>query len=382
MKPLMIVTAMVIVHANLFGNLYHFYPSIIQWGLHEFPNLTCSLTVHEFFAVLLSYFFKAILVFKALARLSPADYLSMDHIKVWKVTFASIMGFWMMEYIIVLTNYKTLCTVQNIENLQNFHNMSVDKDYMEKKPATFYMHTAAILGLRMLIYVLIILKKRYVVNKIHPYVCSIFPGSIIIERPETKSLAVCRTHDDLDNVEINNFLENDETLAKEILETTTEEIACIDAKQPNTNSIKESPMNRGVLKSLTGVPIIYNNSGPNTVEYSANLNSVRITINTHNSSNNEDNNNDTANVSEPPVANLKHLLLNTDIAIWISTMGLVLAIFTVYINSENKGVIIVHLIVARIFFLALPPYWILRSEDKTLFAERGLKRFFNLHRNT
>ena len=74
---------------------------------------------------------------------------------------------------------------------------------------------------------------------------------------------------------------------------------------------------------------------------------------------------------------LKHLL-NTDIAIYIGTAALALAIFTVFINSENNSVIIIHLIVVRVFFLALPPYWILRSGEKTIFVIRRLKRFFNL----
>ncbi len=394
MKPLIITTAIVIVHANIFGNLYYFYPAIIQWGLDEFPNLTCSLTVHEFFSVLLSYFFKAILVFKALAALSPADYLSMDHVKIWRVTFAAIMGLWIIEYIFVLANFSTMCTEQNIDNLRDFHNMSVNADIMEKKPATFLMHSATILGLRMLIYLLIILKKKTVVNKIHPYVCNIFPRSVVNERPETMSFAVFETHNETNNVEVNVIaLESvdaspNENLGKEISfvkETTTKETSGIDANQTEQQQnnisqaepLKESLENGEDLESVTVVP---NTNSSNTVAYSADINTVRIIINTPNSHNIE-NNNDTVDVREPQIANFKNLLLNTDIAIWISTMGLILAIFTVFINNENKGVIVVHLMVGRIFFLALPPYWILRSEDKVLFAQRRLKRIFDWHRD-
>ena len=128
------------------------------------------------------------------------------------------------------------------------------------------------------------------------------------------------------------------------------------------------------------VPNTNNTNGSNTVAYSADLNTVRIIINTPNSHNIE-NNNDAVDVREPQIANFKNLLLNTDIAIWISTIGLVLAIFSVFINKDNKGVIVVHLMVGRIFFLALPIYWILRSEDKILFAQRRLKRIFNWHRD-
>ena len=395
MKPLVIITAIVIVHANIFGNLYYFFPAIIQWGLDEFPNLTCSLTVHEFFSVLLSYFFKAILVFKALAALSPADYLSMDHFKIWKVTFAAIMGLWITEYTFVLANYSTMCTEQNIDNLQDFHNMSVNADIMEKKPATFFMHTAAILGLRMMLYLLIILKKRSVVNKIHPYVRNFFPRSVVNERPETMSFAVFETHVESNNVEVNVIaLESVdastiENLDKDISfaeETATREISDIDAnqteQQPNNFTVaeplKESLENIDGLESVQVVPNTNNTNRSNTVAYSADLNTVRIIINTPNSHNIE-NNNDAVDVREPQIANFKNLLLNTDIAIWISTIGLVLAIFSVFINKDNKGVIVVHLMVGRIFFLALPIYWILRSEDKILFAQRRLKRIFNWH---
>ena len=71
----------------------------------------------------------------------------------------------------------------------------------------------------------------------------------------------------------------------------------------------------------------------------------------------------------------KPQLLKTDYAIWLGTIIVILASFTVFVDSYNDGVILIHSIISKIFFLVLPTYWILRSEEKTKFVERRFNRF-------
>ena len=427
MKFLMINASVVIVHAVTFGILFNLFPQVIQWGLDRFPNLTCSITVNEMYTVLMSYCFLAILVFKALAVFYPAYYLSMNHVKMWKWTLMIISVLWFLEYLLILSSYKTLCTKHNKYNMITFRNLSVnssDTD-MNEKPPTFILHSAAIVVLRMFISLAVLYKKRSVVKffyKIHPSNNRIAPLqriAVIKERnyeindqrssdnnpknTDDSSKDKYRIDADIDVVEVLSELNIEvDPLPKPILvkefDSSDSVVLDIDLVQAltecNTYEVSresgdEAPKLKDLLNkdksehctlNLTNNHIIERDPKDlNNPEETADPNKIKIIINT----NAQDglNHNLTKNIAESLTnnQNFRQLLLNTDIAIWIGTLGLVLAIFTVFINSHNKSVIIIHLIIGKVFFLALPPYWILRSEDKTMFALRRLKRLFNWH---
>ncbi len=109
------------------------------------PNLTCTLFEAEPYPVLYCYVLLAIVILKGMAATMPNQYLAMNHMKVWKITFALILTSWTIEYIIILLRYKTLCTKHNIYNHQEFDNFTLDPDVMFKKPATLNSHIALVL---------------------------------------------------------------------------------------------------------------------------------------------------------------------------------------------------------------------------------------------
>ena len=109
------------------------------------PNLTCTLFEAEPYPVLYSYVLLAIVILKGMAATMPNHYLAMNHMKIWKITFALILTSWTIEYIIILLRYKTLCTKHNIYNHQEFDNFTLDPDIMFKKPATLNSHIALVL---------------------------------------------------------------------------------------------------------------------------------------------------------------------------------------------------------------------------------------------
>ncbi len=57
----------------------------------------------------------------------------------------------------------------------------------------------------------------------------------------------------------------------------------------------------------------------------------------------------------------KPKLLKTDVAVGLASLISILAFFNVFINSKNSSAKIVYDIAARMFYLVLPPYWILRN---------------------
>ena len=451
MKFLMINTSAVVVHAVSFGFFFNLFPEIIQWGLDRFPNLTCSITVNEMYTVLMSYCFLAILVFKALAIFSPAYYLSMNHVKMWKWTFSLISVLWFLEYLIILLSYKTLCTKHNIYNLQTFRNLSVNGSDTElnEKPPTLFLHSALVFILRILISLVVLYKKKSIVKifyKINPSFKRIAPlrrisNGIIDQRndsipfnlitSDTALAALKRTNnqsnagmssddnfenaedsnkdkygiqDDIDVVEVLSELKitvellPTPILVKEI-DSSDSDVLDIDLvqalKECNTYEVsskntKEDFKLKEFLNKDKSENYTLNSTSENILEkdlkdsnnfeHTVDPDKIDIVIST-NTNQDGSTHNLTKNGPESVKSNqnFRQLLLNTDIAIWIGTLGLVLAIFTVFINSHNNSIIIIHHFIGKVFFLALPPYWILRSEDKTLFALRRLERLLNWH---
>ena len=106
------------------------------------PNLTCTLFEAEPYPVLYCYVLSAIIILKGMAATMPNQYLAMNHMKVWKITFVFIMTLWTLEYIFILLQYKTLCTKHNIYNHQIFDMFTLNADIMTKKPATLNIHMA------------------------------------------------------------------------------------------------------------------------------------------------------------------------------------------------------------------------------------------------
>ena len=66
--------------------LLTFTPQMVQWSLIVAPNLTCSLMLPEPYFTITLYFFFAIQLFKAMAKLEPTAYLNMNHGKVNRIT--------------------------------------------------------------------------------------------------------------------------------------------------------------------------------------------------------------------------------------------------------------------------------------------------------
>ena len=73
----------------------------------------------------------------------------------------------------------------------------------------------------------------------------------------------------------------------------------------------------------------------------------------------------------------KPQLLKTDYVAWVGAFSLILTGVTVFINSENDTIIEMNGIISNIFFIVMPTYWILRSEEKTKFVKRRFIRFIN-----
>ncbi len=444
MKFLMINTTAVVIHAVIFGTFFNLFPEIIQWGLDRFPNLTCSITVNEMYTVLMSYCFLAILVFKALAIFSPAYYLSMNHVKMWKWTFSLISVLWFLEYLIIFLSYKTLCTKHNIYNLQTFRNLSVNGSDTElnEKPPTLFLHSALVFVLRILISLVTLYKNKSIVKifyKINPSLKRIAPlkrisnGIIdqrndsipfnlitsdtalaVFKRTNNQSIAGMSSDDNLEIAEDSNKekygIQDDvdvvevlselkitvELLPKPILvkeiDSSDSDVLDIDLvqalKECNTYEVSSKNtnedfklkkyLNKDKTDDHTSNSTSLNIS--NNFEHTVDPNKIDIILDPSNQEGLTPNlTKKNGKEAVKSNQNFRQLLLNTDIAIWIGTLGLVLAIFTVFINSHNNSVIIIHGIIGKVFFLALPPYWILRSEDKTLFALRRLKRLLNCH---
>jgi hypothetical protein len=76
----------------------------------------------------------------------------------------------------------------------------------------------------------------------------------------------------------------------------------------------------------------------------------------------------------------KPQLLKTDYVAWVGVFSLTLTIVTIFVNSKNDNIIKMNGIISNIFFIVMPTYWILRSEEKTKFVQRRATRFMNKYR--
>ena len=78
-----------------------------------------------------------------------------------------------------------------------------------------------------------------------------------------------------------------------------------------------------------------------------------------------------------PQQTLKPQLLKTDYAFWAGWFSFILILFTVFVNGKNDHVIKMTSITSHLFFIVMPTYWILRSEEKTKFVQRRFIRWMN-----
>ena len=99
-----------------------------------------------------------------MAAVLPTAYLSMNHIKAWKLTLSTIVAAVVVEYAIILLLYQTTCTKFNKDFILTFHKFNFDIDRIEfkEKPATMWAHaTSGVIPLSVKFAVFLWKKKRF-----------------------------------------------------------------------------------------------------------------------------------------------------------------------------------------------------------------------------
>ena len=99
-----------------------------------------------------------------MAAVLPTAYLSMNHIKAWKLTLSTIVAAVVVEYAIILLLYQTTCTKFNKDFILTFHKFNFENDAIEfkEKPATMWAHaTSGAIPLSVKFAVFLWKKKRF-----------------------------------------------------------------------------------------------------------------------------------------------------------------------------------------------------------------------------
>ena len=347
-------------------------PKLVEDGFRIAPNLTCSLLHQEPPKVLLFNCLFTILLFKAMAAAMSSEYLSMDHYRLWKITLGVMIFTWILEYLVIFSIYGTLCSKQYIDFLQTFHGLKFDSDFLRHKPPTSLIHMAIILLPRVAL-VLVKMCKRRVSERVGHFEMNTLNtdndnrGQQMQRYFQTKASSSHQEIEQKFDVEINSLQivdieDNIESLQEErtnnVIEFTEDnhkEEEEVEDTLENVSNSSDSCENVQPLDPNCLDPKLDTDIGL----LNANLSNYTL--------------DPTNPTSIPPV-------LKTDIAIWLITVALVLAMYVVFVNDNNNNATgWIFLMVGRLFYLVLPHYWILRSDEKLQFYQRRFNRLINNH---
>jgi hypothetical protein len=384
MQFLMITNGIVILQAIFIVLPAKLFPGIVQELFDIAPNLTCSVLSNGPQIILVSYCMFAILLFKAMAVVMPEQYLSMNHHRISKISLAAITIVTVMEYAIFFSFYRTLCTKWNIYYFSAFLRLKLDKDLIRSKPPTLIVHLAVVLLPRLVAYFGRLWKKK-------------FPRRLKIKKNKVSTICPIVEQDEFENHEQDRYPN---------LTSETQDIDRATIKIGRTEryyegdiqiiNIEEDEVLQGIDEILYELEGNDSGSGiPNkklikecddTTEASIGIDNIELEfVSTSDtcSQNLVPRPNYTENLNIYPAKDetdqnkkisQKPKLLKTELAVILITIGLIFAIYSALKNDQNYTVIWFHTIVGRIFFLVLPHYWILRSEEKSAFLRRRVNR--------
>jgi hypothetical protein len=143
MELLMILNSIFLMQNFIVVQAIRLIPESIQTSLDNSPNLMCSIISQEQNLAIIFNCIFLIVCFKTMAAIMPAEYLSMNHNRVWTVTYSLMIVLWVLEYAFYLFYYGSWCNKHNIYNLKTFYGLIVDNAKIKLKPATLVVHMTA-----------------------------------------------------------------------------------------------------------------------------------------------------------------------------------------------------------------------------------------------
>ena len=368
MQLFMIVNCSVLVHSMLIILPAEVFPNFVNKGFAVAPNLTCSLLASEPLLVLACYCLFVILCFKAFASLMPYHYLSMNHNRVWRISVAAIVLFWILEYTLILAFNRTLCTKFYVYYLYTFFGFMVEDETMKNKPSTLMVHLLLLLVPRLVSFIgkkwksKVLRFKEVHNNQVGP--------KLKIESPqETTFVLVQNKYNKREEMTFNQNIEVSQVNDDSYVMPQTSRIKKIKDRQKDYNNRNEIYTGGTRHDVDDSIEVIDQNNILNLVP--------RRNIEMNNWNLESEQNKTIQIQTQKPTRKPK--VLKTDSALLLITISLIIAIYTIFINDCNNGAIWIHTLIARLFFHTLPHYWVLRSDDRIDFICRRMYRVFDQH---
>ena len=439
MQMYMVLNSIILIH-GLIISVLKYERNTMQAMLDYAPNLTCSIMMEECNIVIFCNCCFAFLLFKTLASVASTEYLSMNHDKTWKITCFTITISMIIEYTFLMIYYGTWCTLRNIHYIETFTVYTFDKSQLKYKPETLVIHEILMFLPELIKFMnnlwrklsskwyckfrycqfdflhnimgrtlkeknpssLKYVTKRRLTNEsdqiedfnnielgkikfsgnysktkpknqvdslktvmVKPYM-EFQPGSKtlsidipvvkvgIAEKPRVSIRSSSQTVDEkpikcsdinFDDIEV---LEDEIVVCSQVKTYQSTSIKSI-SKSDKKENIDDKEKNLPCVKLNNFIPRI-------------DMEEVKIL----------------AEDSSGPSKTPKPQLLKTDTAIWICAIILILAI--VIIVKLNSNVVLTHHIIAKIYFIVMPTYWIVKSEEKMNFVQRRFNRFMYRYR--
>ena len=346
--------------------LITFTPEMVQWFLIVAPNLTCSLMLPEPYFTITLYFFFAIQLFKAMAKLEPTAYLNMNHGTVNKITLAIGLVVYLAELTYYVFHYKTLCTKNMIYKIEEFYDMSI-KQARSKPPIQMYHFALVWIPHLAVLIVNTFLNTKSIRNKrrVYPVLQTSLAANISSKSPD---MAI--NQKDTKECKLQALYEQNNRIADKAYE--------------RINLIFKKRMIQVAPSKETSLNTILN------VEKAIDIDEMCVDgkekSSTPRASNNLEIENKVkvdkfgAETYPPNMSSLKPQVLKMDLIFFLGTIGSILLLASIIMTGQSYGMQYMVFwfidLIGIIVTIVLPPYWIQRSDEITNFSQRRLMMLF------
>ena len=239
MQLLMTIAILINIHAALELIVSTIFSDHLQKLLESYPNLTCSLLSKHGFELAGMVTF-CIIGFKIFLTTHPMDYLEMNHERIMIIILCSIVILEIIDWCIILKFSGTFCVKQKVVELNNIHQIKVEKENFKVS-----LPVGAFLGLLLLIQEVVYISAKLwkgmkcrQTRKVGPMNFGIsFKAHPTTTKPEDNA-GKANNLDDTEHISLD--MNNEEEYQLEVMK------CCKPIKKPNQSDLKDKDIEMNI----------------------------------------------------------------------------------------------------------------------------------------